>query len=85
VEQCQEHKVIITEALGDRLTPPSDHVNRTVILEKLADCALMQASYHIAAKKFTQAGQKVFVYLFSLHFCENVLCLIIIWTYGSLK
>ncbi|KAF0771516.1 Uncharacterized protein FWK35_00000315 [Aphis craccivora] len=59
VEQCQEHKVIITEALGDRLTPPSDHVKRTVILEKLADCALMQASYHIAAKKFTQAGQKI--------------------------
>jgi len=59
MEQCQEHKVIITEALADRLTPPSDHVKRTIILEKLAECALMQASYHIAAKKFTQAGQKV--------------------------
>lgn len=59
MEQCQEHKVIITEALGDRLTPPSDHAKRTVILEKLAECALMQASYHIAAKKFTQAGLKV--------------------------
>ncbi|XP_025195129.1 LOW QUALITY PROTEIN: intraflagellar transport protein 140 homolog [Melanaphis sacchari] len=59
VEQCQVHKVIITEALGDRLTPPSEHVKRTVILEKLAECALMQANYHIAAKKFTQAGQKI--------------------------
>lgn len=59
MEQCQEHKVIITEALGDRLTPSSDHVKRVAILEKLAECALMQANYHIAAKKFTQAGQKV--------------------------
>jgi len=59
VEQCLEHKVIITEALGDRLTPSTDHPKRIVILEKLAECALLQANYHIAAKKFTQAGQKV--------------------------
>lgn len=59
VEQCQEHKVVITEALADHLTPPSNHAKRTTILEKLAECALMQANYHIAAKKFTQAGQKV--------------------------
>lgn len=61
VEQCQEHKVTITETLVDRLTPPSNHAKRTIILEKLAECALMQASYHIAAKKFTQAGQKVYI------------------------
>lgn len=59
MEQCQEHKVIITETLGDRLTPPANHAKRTIILEKLAECALMQANYHVAAKKFTQAGQKV--------------------------
>lgn len=50
---------MITEALADHLTPPSNHAKRTIILEKLAECALMQANYHIAAKKFTQAGQKV--------------------------
>ncbi|VVC28777.1 Six-bladed beta-propeller, TolB-like,WD40-repeat-containing domain,WD40 repeat, conserved site,WD40/YVTN [Cinara cedri] len=59
VDQCQEHKVTITDTLGDHLTPPSNHPKRTLILEKLAECALMQANYHIAAKKFTQAGQKV--------------------------
>lgn len=76
MEQCQEHKVIITEALGDRLTPPSDHAKRTVILEKLAECALMQANYHIAAKKFTQAGQKVVVLCISfvLSLLRKCLC-----------
>jgi len=74
VEQCQEYKVIITEALADRLTPPSDHTKRIVILEKLAECALMQASYHIAAKKFTQAGQKVVMcYVFHFTFTNSLL------------
>ncbi|XP_050430289.1 intraflagellar transport protein 140 homolog isoform X2 [Adelges cooleyi] len=59
VELCKKHKVIITESLGDQLTPPVDHTIRILILEKLAECALMQANYHIAAKKFTQAGKKV--------------------------
>lgn len=67
MEQCLEHKVNITEALGDRLTPSSNHPKRTLILEKLAECSLMQANYHIAAKKFTQAGQKVNNILFCIY------------------
>lgn len=67
MEQCQEHKVTITETLGDRLTPPLNHPKRILILEKLAECALMQANYHIAAKKFTQAGKKVNIMLSSIY------------------
>ncbi|XP_050534466.1 intraflagellar transport protein 140 homolog isoform X2 [Daktulosphaira vitifoliae] len=59
IAQCQQHKVNITESLCERLTPSADHPQRLIILEKLADCALLQANYHMAAKKFTQAGHKI--------------------------
>lgn len=32
---------------------------RLELLEKLADCCVSQGSYHLATKKYTQAGNKV--------------------------
>ena len=34
-------------------------VHRVQVLEKLADCCLSLGAYHIAAKKFTQAGHRI--------------------------
>ena len=52
----------ITEELAERMTLPKDHEDqeyRLKLLEKIAECAFKQGSYHLATKKFTQAGNKV--------------------------
>ncbi|CAH1389189.1 unnamed protein product [Nezara viridula] len=59
IEDCWEHNVILTDELAEKLTPDDDHSDRIVLIEKLAECALAQANYHLAAKKFTQAGSKM--------------------------
>lgn len=38
---------------------------RVMVLEKLADCCLSLGAYHIAAKKFTQAGNKIKVHYYN--------------------
>lgn len=35
-----------------------DAKKKNDILEKLAECCMAQGSYHLATKKFTQAGNK---------------------------
>lgn len=57
--------MILTDELAEKLTPDDDHPDRIALIEKLAECALAQANYHLAAKKFTQAGNKV-VLIFTL-------------------
>jgi len=37
----------------------TDAIERNRLLEKIADCCLHQGNYHMAAKKFTQAGSKL--------------------------
>ncbi|RZF46866.1 hypothetical protein LSTR_LSTR008247 [Laodelphax striatellus] len=59
VSLCWERSVPLTEELAEALTPSQGDPNRAEILEHLAECALMQANYHLATKKFTQAGNKV--------------------------
>lgn len=57
-----EHNVQLTEDLVENLTPEKgtiDEQTRIAILEKLADSLMLQGSYHLATKKFTQAGDKV--------------------------
>ena len=62
LEMCLDNHVTITEELAERMTLPKDHEDqdyRLKILEKIADCAFKQGSYHLATKKYTQAGNKV--------------------------
>lgn len=59
ISLCWEHSVSLTEEMADALTPPQGYVNRPQLLEQLAECALSQANYHLATKKYTQAGNKV--------------------------
>ena len=62
LELCQEHDVSITEKLAEKMTLSKEESNnetRMKLLEKVADLAFQQGSYHLATKKYTQAGNKV--------------------------
>ena len=51
----------ITEKMAELMTPPKDgydKTERTNILMRLASCCKDQSSYHLACKKYTQAGDK---------------------------
>ncbi|XP_014248149.1 intraflagellar transport protein 140 homolog [Cimex lectularius] len=54
-----DHNVLLNEELAEKLSPEEGHENRVILLETLADCALAQANYHLATKKYTQAGNKM--------------------------
>lgn len=56
IDMCLKHNVTLTEALADQLTSGVDN-NR--ILVQLAEVAQRQGDYQLAAKKFTQAGDRV--------------------------
>ncbi|CAK4724875.1 unnamed protein product [Aphanomyces euteiches] len=64
---CAINKVKITEEMAEKLTPPkpadeSDKVamkRRTDLMMKLAKCCKHQGSFHLATKKYTQAGAKL--------------------------
>lgn len=56
------YNVQVTEELTEKLTPEKGQVDeevRLAVLEKLAETLLQQGNYHLATKKFTQAGDKV--------------------------
>jgi hypothetical protein len=53
---------MITEDLAEKMTLSKDSNNtelRNKILERIAECCMQQGSYHLATKKFTQAGNKI--------------------------
>ncbi|UYV62808.1 IFT140 [Cordylochernes scorpioides] len=60
---CMQHYVPITEELAQKLTvdkeDAADPEFRIRILEKIGECCLLQENYQLAAKKFTQAGNRV--------------------------
>lgn len=61
LDLCLKHNVIITEKMAELMTPPKDDFDkneRTNILMRLAACCKDQGSYHLACKKYTQAGDK---------------------------
>lgn len=50
------------EDLVEKLTPEKDQVDeetRLLVLDNLGETLLRQGNYHLATKKFTQAGNKV--------------------------
>jgi intraflagellar transport protein 140 len=64
LDMCMRHKVTITEAMAEGLTPPkgssdAEKTARTDALLQLAQCCRDQGSFHLACKKYTQAGDKI--------------------------
>ncbi|VDN33955.1 unnamed protein product [Gongylonema pulchrum] len=63
VELCKQNNVPMSETLAEILTPSKEDVpnqaERIRLLEGIAECCVQQRNYHFAAKKFTQAGNKL--------------------------
>ncbi|CAL8073471.1 unnamed protein product [Calicophoron daubneyi] len=69
---CGEYNVPVTEELVEKLTPPAcspnggkktsenlDDSERSSILIELGELCMAQGQYHLACKKFTQAGSRI--------------------------
>ncbi|CAH8664618.1 unnamed protein product [Heterobilharzia americana] len=59
---CGDHNVPISEELAEKLTPTSEKLTekeRCSLLVELGELCLTQGKYHLACKKFTQAGSRV--------------------------
>ncbi|XP_063916884.1 intraflagellar transport protein 140 homolog [Zophobas morio] len=59
---CLTHHVQLTEDLAEKLTPEKDQldeIDRINVLQTLAESLMLQGNYHLATKKFTQAGDKI--------------------------
>ena len=69
----------INEDLSEKLTPGKDELGgdtmeRMKILEAIAEVCMHQGQYHLATKKFTQAGNKVKVGIIILLCVKFVQC-----------
>ncbi|XP_053814088.1 intraflagellar transport protein 140 homolog isoform X4 [Vidua chalybeata] len=61
---CLEQNLTITEELAEKMTVSKEsqdlsEESRRELLEQIADCCMRQGNYHIATKKYTQAGNKL--------------------------
>ncbi|KAK3281449.1 hypothetical protein CYMTET_10767 [Cymbomonas tetramitiformis] len=57
-----EHNILITEDMAEAMTPNKDQgtaEERTNLLRRIGKCCKRQGSFHLACKKYTQAGDKV--------------------------
>ncbi|KAI4456192.1 hypothetical protein MML48_8g00010237 [Holotrichia oblita] len=64
IDVCLTYNVQLNEDLVEKLTPEKDQVDeetRSLVLDKLGETLSSQGNYHLATKKFTQAGDKVWV------------------------
>ncbi|KAG7227765.1 hypothetical protein INR49_013559 [Caranx melampygus] len=63
LEVCLTQNLTITEELAERMTVTDSkdlsEEARKEVLEKIADCCMRQGNYHLATKKYTQAGNKL--------------------------
>ena len=64
IDMCSQYKVKISEEMADKMTPEKNDPQyqgqkRTDVLLKLAEVCKRQNSFHLATKKFTQAGDKL--------------------------
>ncbi|XP_041061994.1 intraflagellar transport protein 140 homolog isoform X2 [Carcharodon carcharias] len=60
---CLEQNLTITEEMAEKMTVSKDSKElsedfRRDLLERIADCCMRQGNYHLATKKYTQAGNK---------------------------
>uniref|UniRef100_A0A3Q0REE4 Intraflagellar transport 140 n=1 Tax=Amphilophus citrinellus TaxID=61819 RepID=A0A3Q0REE4_AMPCI len=62
LELCVTQNLTITEDLAERMTVTDSkdmsEEARKELLERIADCCMSQRNYHLATKKYTQAGNK---------------------------
>lgn len=70
IDICLKNNVQLSDDLSEKLTPEKGQIDEEIrlsILENLAESLMLQGNYHLATKKFTQAGDKVnnFLFLFS--------------------
>ncbi|KAF4087733.1 hypothetical protein AMELA_G00073850 [Ameiurus melas] len=64
LQLCLDQNLTITEELAESMTvsQSSAHLSeeeRKELLERIADCCMRQGNYHLATKKYTQAGKKI--------------------------
>jgi len=66
IDLCIAHRVAITESMAEAMTPPKNDLDdeptraaRVELLMKLAKTLKKQGAFHLATKKYTQAGNKV--------------------------
>uniref|UniRef100_A0A3P8W0R8 Intraflagellar transport 140 n=1 Tax=Cynoglossus semilaevis TaxID=244447 RepID=A0A3P8W0R8_CYNSE len=62
LELCVNQNLTITEEMAERMTVTDSKAlteeDRKDVLERIADCCMRQGNYHLATKKYTQAGNK---------------------------
>jgi hypothetical protein len=64
MDLCEKYKVTMTESMAERLTEllPEKEADtdgqRVDILRRIAELCVSQQEYHLATKKYTQAGMK---------------------------
>ncbi|VDP98563.1 unnamed protein product [Trichobilharzia regenti] len=59
---CADHNVSISDELAEKLTPTSDKLpekEKCSLLVELGELCMQQGKYHLACKKFTQAGSRI--------------------------
>ncbi|XP_020942499.1 intraflagellar transport protein 140 homolog isoform X1 [Sus scrofa] len=64
LQLCLEQNLTITEEMAEKMTVAKDcadlsEESRRELLEQVASCCMRQGSYHLAAKKYTQAGDRL--------------------------
>lgn len=66
LDLIQQHNIVLSEELAEKLTVEKENDDnaererrRISMLEKIAEIAFDQGNYHLATKKFTQAGNKL--------------------------
>ncbi|XP_073884605.1 intraflagellar transport protein 140 homolog isoform X3 [Macaca fascicularis] len=64
LQLCLEQNMSITEEMAEKMTVAKDssdlpEESRRELLEQIANCCMRQGSYHLATKKYTQAGNKL--------------------------
>ena len=64
LQLCLEQNLTITEEMAEKMTVPKDckelsEEARRALLEQIASCCMRQGSYHLATKKYTQAGDRL--------------------------
>ncbi|NXK49040.1 IF140 protein, partial [Chauna torquata] len=64
LQLCLKQNLTITEEMAERMTVSKDskdlsEESRRQLLEQIADCCMRQGNYHMATKKYTQAGNKL--------------------------
>lgn len=60
--QCIQEGVCLTERMADSITPSKEGrktEDSVRLLLRVADCCKNQGSYHLACKKYAQAGDRV--------------------------